>query len=91
MQRGCIWLGGGANICRNMLDFMGVDVDKRGRVLVGYNDGCAGAECSQAPATATGNSYTALAAIARQTGGRGLFAAHDALFRIRQPRRERLL
>jgi hypothetical protein len=48
MQRGCIWLGGGANICRNMLDFMGIDVDKRGRVLVAYNDGCAGAECSQA-------------------------------------------
>ena len=80
MQRGCIWLGGGANICRNMLDFMGVDVDKRGRVLVGYNDGCAGAECSQAAATAVGNSYTALAAIARQTGGKGLFAAHDSLF-----------
>ena len=80
MQRGCIWLGGGANICRNMLDFMGVDVDKRGRVLVAYNDGCAGAECAQAAATAIGNSYTALAAIARQTGGKGLFAAHDALF-----------
>ena len=80
MQRGCIWLGGGANICRNMLDFMGVDVDKRGRVLVAYNDGCAGAECSQAPPEAVGNSYTALAAIARQTGGKGLFAAHDALF-----------
>ena len=80
MQRGCIWLGGGANICRNMLDFMGIDVDKRGRVLVAYNDGCAGAECAQAPPTATGNSYTALAVIARQTGGKGLFAAHDALF-----------
>ncbi len=80
MQRGCIWLGGGSNICRNMLDFMGVDVDKRGRVLVGYNDGCAGAECSQAPSAAVGNSYTSLAAIARQTGGKGLFAEHDALF-----------
>ena len=80
MQRGCIWLGGGANICRNMLDFMGVDVDKRGRVLVGYNDGCAGAECSQAEPNAIGNSYTALSAIARQTGGKSLFAEHDALF-----------
>jgi hypothetical protein len=77
IQRGCIWLGGGANICRNMLDFMGVDVDKRGRVLVGYNDGCAGAECAQAPDTAVGNSYTAIAAIARQTGGRRLFAQFD--------------
>ena len=77
MQRGCIWLGGGANICRNMLDFMGIDVDKRGRVLVGYNDGCAGAECAQAPATATGNSYTSLATIARQVGGKRLFAQYD--------------
>lgn len=80
LQRGCVWLGGGANICRNMLDFMGADVDKRGRVLVGYNDGCAGAECSQAPATATGNSYTDFTAVARQTAGKGLFAANDALF-----------
>lgn len=77
LQRGCIWLGGGANICRNMLDFMGVDVDKRGRVVVGYNDGCGGAECSQALATATGNSYTSLAAIARQVGGKRLFAQYD--------------
>jgi hypothetical protein len=80
MQRGCIWLGGGANICRNMLDFAGIDVDKRGRVLVAYNDGCAGAECSQALPNAVGNSYTSIGAIARQTGGKGLFAAHDALF-----------
>lgn len=80
MQRGCIWLGGGANICRNMLDFMGIDLDKRGRVLVGYNDGCAGAECSQAGPNAIGNSYTALSAIARQAGGKTLYAEHDALF-----------
>ncbi|MFN2508244.1 MAG: hypothetical protein ABR589_05675 [Chthoniobacterales bacterium] len=80
MQRGCIWLGGGANICRNLLDFMGIDVDKRGRVLVGYNDGCAGAECSQARPDAIGNSYTDIAAVARQTGGKGLFAARDAMF-----------
>lgn len=80
MQRGCIWLQGGANICRNMLDFMGIDVDKRGRVLVAYNDGCAGAECSQARPEAVGNSYTALAVIARQTGGKGLFAQFDSDF-----------
>ena len=80
MQRGCIWLGGGANICRNMLDFMGIDLDKRGRVLVGYNDGCAGAECSQAEPNAIGNSYTALSAIARQAGGKTLYAEHDGLF-----------
>ena len=32
MQRGCIWGGGGATICRNMLDFIGVTIDKQGRV-----------------------------------------------------------
>lgn len=77
VQRGCIWLGGGANICRNLLDFMDVQIDQEGRVLVGYADGCAGGECVLAPATATGNSYTALAAIARQSGGRRLLAAFD--------------
>ena len=77
VQRGCIWLGGGANICRNLLDFMDVQIDHEGRVLVAYADGCAGGECVLAPATATGNSYTALAAIARQTGGRRLLSAFD--------------
>jgi hypothetical protein len=40
VQRGCIWLGGGDNPCRNLLDFMGITLDKQGRVLVGYADGC---------------------------------------------------
>jgi hypothetical protein len=77
VQRGCIWLGGGANICRNMLDFNDVQIDHEGRVLVAYADGCAGGECVLAPSSATGNSYTALAAIARQSGGRRLLAAFD--------------
>ena len=77
VQRGCVWLGGGANICRNLLDFMDVQIDHEGRILVAYADGCAGGECVLAPSTATGNSYTALAAIARQSGGRRLLAAFD--------------
>ncbi|PZR71333.1 MAG: hypothetical protein DLM73_16165 [Chthoniobacterales bacterium] len=77
VQRGCIWLGGGANICRNLLDFMDVQMDQVGRIVVGYADGCTGGECAQAPATATGNAYTALAAIARQSGGRRLLALKD--------------
>lgn len=75
-QRGCIWLQGGGNICRNLLDFMDATVDAQGRVLVGYADGCRG-PCAQAPATGTGNGYSATAAIARQTGGRRMFAAFD--------------
>ncbi len=77
VQRGCIWLGGGANVCRNLLDFMDVQMDQQGRVLAGYADGCAGGDCVQAPSSAIGNSYTALAGIARQSGGRRLLAAFD--------------
>ena len=77
VQRGCVWLAGGANVCRNMLDFMDVQIDHEGRILVGFADGCSGAECIQAQPNSTGNSYTALAAIARQSGGRRLLAAFD--------------
>lgn len=72
VQRGSIWLGGGSHQDRNLLDFMGADVDKQGRVLVGYADGCIGSCVSSGP-----NSFSALASIARQSGGRGLFAAYD--------------
>ncbi len=30
MQRGCIWMHGGADICRNLLDFFDATVDKQG-------------------------------------------------------------
>jgi hypothetical protein len=77
MQRGCIWTGGGANICRNLLDFFDVTIDKQGRVEVGYVNGCPGGNCAQATATATGNAYSATATIARQSSGRRLLAAFD--------------
>ncbi len=70
VQRGCIWLGGGSNQCRNLLDFMDAFVDGQGRILVGYADGCIGA-C----VTGTTNSYSAVATIARQSGGTRLLAA----------------
>jgi hypothetical protein len=78
VQRTGIWLGGGSPPHRNLLDFIGIDVDKQGRVVVGYADGCTGPACVQAPYEATGNSYTALASIARQTGGRRLFGPDTA-------------
>src|SRR5205823_11851412 len=74
MQRGCIWAKGGANICRNLLDFFDMTVDKDGRVLVGYVNGCEGGNCVQAPLTllgeappGQGNAYTTTATIARQS------------------------
>jgi hypothetical protein len=73
VQRGCIWNGGGSNQCRNLLDFNDITVDKIGRVLVGFADGCTGA-CVTDPAQ---NNFDALATIARQTSGKGLFSAFD--------------
>ncbi|HKP71818.1 MAG TPA: hypothetical protein VJT82_02705, partial [Pyrinomonadaceae bacterium] len=78
MQRGRICTDGvnctssnGLNT-RNLLDFFDATVDKEGRVLVGYNDGCVGA-CVQGGQ----NSATAKAVIARQSGGKRMFAAFD--------------
>ena len=59
IQRGCIWMHGGADICRNLLDFFDMTVDKQGRVQVGYVDGCTDGACVQAALTARGNAYTA--------------------------------
>jgi hypothetical protein len=80
VQRGCIWNGGGSNPCRNLLDFNDITVDKVGRVLVGYADGCTGTCVTDGTQNATTGPTTAqdaLATIARQTGGRGLFASFD--------------
>lgn len=74
VQRGSICTGG--TTCgtdRNLLDFIDVTTDSRGRVLVGYADGCTGA-C----ATGGAQNFDALATIARQRTGRTLFAAFDA-------------
>lgn len=81
VQRGCIWNQGGSNPCRNLLDFNDITVDKFGRVLVGYADGCTGT-CVNDPSqnasnTSDPDAEDALATIARQVGGRGLFAAFD--------------
>src|SRR5207249_7870978 len=77
LQRGCIWSHGGADICRNLLDFFDMTVDKQGRVQVGYVDGCTDGACAQAAATAKGNAYTARGVIARQSSGRRHIASFD--------------
>lgn len=71
---GGIWLGGGSNTNRNLLDFNEVTVDDKGRVVFGYSDGCVGT-CVGDPSN---NSYTAHMRIARQFGGKGLFASKDS-------------
>lgn len=77
MQRSGIWRAGGGDIARNLLDFFDITIDSQGRVVVGYINGCDGGNCAQAAPTAFGNGYTVTAAIARQSSGRRLLAAHD--------------
>ncbi|MES2684053.1 MAG: GlyGly-CTERM sorting domain-containing protein [Pseudomonadota bacterium] len=62
----------GANYCRNLLDFFDAVIDPDGKVLVGYQDGCVGG-CI----TGGISQYSDQAYIARQSGGRPLYAAKD--------------
>ena len=75
VQRGCIWDGGGSNVCRNLLDFMDASSTKDGRVTVAFADGCTGA--CDGPSGTPAQSTNAWATIARQSTGKGLFAAYD--------------
>jgi hypothetical protein len=79
VQAGCVWLGGGSNPCRNLLDFMDATVDAQGRVLVGYADGCTLAcAANPNPGDDPANGYhSELASIARQDSGKRLFARYD--------------
>ena len=80
MQRGCIWNGGGDNACRNLLDFNDITVDRIGRVLIGYADGCTGSCVDDPTANASfgpASAQDALATIARQASGKTLFRAYD--------------
>jgi len=67
-----IWNQGGSNPLRNLLDFNGIAMDDKGRVLYSYADGCVGDCESRLP-----NSFSAKATIARQSGGKGLLAQFD--------------
>jgi hypothetical protein len=85
MQRSGLLRGGGANITRNLLDFFDITIDRDGRVLVGYVDGCEGGHCKQAVSTATGNAYTVTAAIGRQSSGRRMLAGKDPVTTTEAP------
>lgn len=40
VQIGCVWLRGGGNPCRNLLDFIDLTSDREGRIFVAFSDGC---------------------------------------------------
>jgi hypothetical protein len=75
---------------RNLLDFNDLDIDKNGRPVAGFADGCVTAACragvdrSGAGGTPDGlldsydNDGEDVATIIRQSGGRTLFSAYDA-------------
>ena len=69
-----VWQQGGAQTDRNLLDFNEITVDKNGRVLFGYSDGCVTVGCIGGTAP---NDFVAFQRVARQTGGRSLFASFD--------------
>jgi PKD repeat protein len=70
-----IWQQGGSHQDRNLLDFNEITVDKNGRVLYGYSDGCVTDGCIAGTAP---NDFTAFMRVARQSGGKSLFASFDA-------------
>ena len=70
---GGIWNSGGSNVNRNLLDFNEISLDENGYPIYGYADGCIGV-CDQDP---TQNPYAAFPKIARQIGGKSLYAEFD--------------
>ena len=60
---------------RNLLDFNDIQVDREGRILAAYADGCVAPGCNASSPVYL--SRSAKASILRQSGGRRLFAAFD--------------
>ena len=58
---------------RNLLDFIDLEIDEQGRPIAALADGCTGA-CTSDPSA---NTFADNGIVARQTGGRTLFAAFD--------------
>jgi len=86
VQRGVICTSGTAcpDGTRNLLDFNDLTVDKQGRVLAAYADGCVTGDCirgvdrnSDGRLDSNDNDGTDKATIIRQTGGKRLFVAFD--------------
>src|SRR6266566_3897714 len=69
-----IWQQGGSHDDRNLLDFNEITVDNKGHVLYGYSDGCVSAGCIAGTAP---NDFTANMRVARQSGGKSIFASFD--------------
>ncbi len=76
VQVGGIWPFGGGVPCRNLLDFNDMDMDSKGRLTIGFADGCIN-DCALTPSLDSDGSRAEWATVLQQTGGKGLFAAFD--------------
>ncbi|MHB8632850.1 MAG: sialidase family protein [Thermoplasmatota archaeon] len=73
VQIGCVWLNGGSNPCRNLLDFIDMTKDLQGRPIVVYTNGCkAGCAGNVSATNATSRSRNVEVSIL--DGGPALFA-----------------
>ncbi|MHB1260798.1 MAG: sialidase family protein [Thermoplasmatota archaeon] len=68
-------IGGGGG-CRNLLDFQDMDIDSKGRIHIGWADGCTGA-CATNPDVDSEGARDAAPRLLRQIGGKGLFKEFD--------------
>jgi hypothetical protein len=80
VQIGCIWMRGGGNPCRNLLDFIDAVIDKEGRFHVAFTDGCtARTSCAGNPDATPAESRERAVALAIQNHGPSLYVAKGLL------------
>ncbi len=80
VQIGCVWLEGGGNACRNLLDFIDGVVDKDGRVHIAFTDGCtARLSCANNPKATNAESRDRSIALAIQDHGPSLLDENKLL------------
>jgi len=80
VQRGWVCMAGTTcGDARNLLDFIDIGVDRQGRVLVAWADGCTG-PCASSDLVAA-NTHTARGVLSRQSSGTGLFRVAPRLAR----------
>ncbi|HVL47158.1 MAG TPA: sialidase family protein [Candidatus Thermoplasmatota archaeon] len=74
VQIGCVWLKGGGNPCRNLLDFIDLHVGPEGRAYMAITDGCT-KDCAGNPSATNENSRRRDTAVIVQQAGPSLFAS----------------
>lgn len=83
IQIGCVWLNGGGNPCRNLLDFIDMASDKDGRIFVAITDGCttghAAGDCARNPKATAEMSRNRTGGVALALSAPSLKASHERI------------